>query len=50
MKLLVGLLLIVGAYVYFLMYTTNIVMNQVSQLHSTYQYVADNSDKLATGR
>jgi hypothetical protein len=50
LKLFLALTLIVGSYLGFLFYTTNIVLGQVDSLNKTYQYVANNSDQIATGR
>ena len=49
MKLFLVLIAIVGGYLYFLMHTTNIVLNQVSNLNKTYQYVANHADEIAGG-
>ena len=49
MKLLLALGILVGAYLYFMMQTTDIVLAQTKQLNATYQYVANNADKVATG-
>ena len=35
---------------YFMMHTTDMVLAQTQQLNATYQYVADNADKIATGQ
>jgi hypothetical protein len=50
MKLFLALVFIVGSYLGFLFYTTNIVLGQAKQLNTTYQYVANNSNEIATGR
>jgi hypothetical protein len=50
MKLLVVLGVLAGLYSYVLLHTTNIVLSQTQHLNATYQYVANNSEELATGR
>ena len=50
MKLFLALVLIVGSYLGFLFYTTNIVLGQTKQLNATYQYVANNADQIAAGQ
>ncbi|HET7060382.1 MAG TPA: hypothetical protein VFH99_03675 [Candidatus Saccharimonadales bacterium] len=50
MKLFLALVFITGSYLGFLFYTTNIVLGQVNNLNKTYQFVANNSDEIATGR
>jgi hypothetical protein len=50
MKLFVALVFVVGSYLSFMFYTTNIVLGQTKQLNATYQYVADNADKIAAGQ
>jgi hypothetical protein len=50
MKLFLALLFITGSYLSFLFYTTNIVLGQVDNLNSTYQYVANNADEIASGQ
>jgi len=49
-KLLLGIGILVGAYMYSLMHTTNIVLTQTAQLNKTYQYAANNADQIAVGR
>lgn len=49
MKLFLALLFITGSYLGFLFYTTNIVLGQVNTLNNAYQYVANNSDAIASG-
>jgi hypothetical protein len=50
MKLLVVLAALVGAYLYFLLHTTNIVLAQTQQLNNTYQYIANNADNITNGQ
>lgn len=50
MKLFVGLAMIVGAYAYFLMYVTDAVTQQTAHINNTYQYVANNSDKIVNNQ
>jgi hypothetical protein len=50
MKLFLALLFIAGSYLAGMFYTTNIVLNQTKQLNKTYQYVANNADRIATGQ
>jgi predicted negative regulator of RcsB-dependent stress response len=50
MKLFFALVLVVGSYLGFLFYTSNIVLAQTKQLNNTYQYVANHSDEIATGQ
>jgi hypothetical protein len=50
MKLFLALVFIVGSYLSFLFYTTDVVLGQTEQLNATYQYVANNADEIATGR
>lgn len=50
MKLFFALVLVVGSYMGFLLYTSNIVLAQTKQLNNTYQYVANHSDEIATGQ
>lgn len=50
MKLFLALLFIAGAYLAGMFYTTNIVLAQTQQLNRTYQYVANNADKIAAGQ
>lgn len=49
MKLFIALVFIVGSYLGFLFYTTDTVLGQAKQLNVTYQYVANNADRIATG-
>ena len=50
MKLLLVLGAIAAIYTYVLLNTTNIVLNQTQHLNATYQYVANNADKIANGQ
>ncbi|HVX48459.1 MAG TPA: hypothetical protein VHA05_03850 [Candidatus Saccharimonadales bacterium] len=50
MKLFLALVFLVGSYLGMMFFTTNIVLGQVNNLNRTYQYVANNSDDIATGR
>jgi len=50
MKLLLALGVLAGLYTYVLLHTTDVVLSQTQQLSATYQYVANNADKLAGGR
>lgn len=50
MKLFLALLFITGSYLAFLFATTSIVLSQTNQLNATYQYVANNADRLAAGQ
>ena len=50
MKLFLALLFLVGSYLGAMFFTTNIVLGQIGNLNQTYQYVANNSDDIATGR
>lgn len=50
MKLFLALVFLVSAYLVFLFHTTDTVLSQTKQLNNTYQYVANNADKIATGR
>jgi hypothetical protein len=50
MKLFLVLGVLVGLYSYVLLHTTNIVLGQTQQLNATYQYVANNADRLAVGQ
>lgn len=50
MKLFVVLGVLAAMYTYVLLHTTDIVLNQTQHLNATYQYVANNSDKIAAGR
>ena len=48
MKVLLVLLALVGAYLYFMLHTTNIVLGQLQQLNHTYQYTADRAAKIVS--
>jgi hypothetical protein len=50
MKLFLALGILATLYTYGLMRTTDVVLNQTQHLNATYQYVANNADKIATGR
>jgi hypothetical protein len=50
MKLFLALVFITGSYLGFLFYTTNVVLGQTTQLNATYQYVANNADKIAASQ
>jgi hypothetical protein len=50
MKLFVVLGVLAAMYTYVLLHTTDVVLNQAQHLNATYQYVANNSDKIAAGR
>jgi len=41
MKLFIAILMLVGAYMYMLMHTTDLVLAQTEQLSNTYQHIAD---------
>jgi hypothetical protein len=47
MKLFLVLGVLVSAYAYVLMHTTDIVLSQTQHLNVSYQYVAANADKIA---
>lgn len=47
MKLLLVLGVIVGGYYLLLTHTTDIVLQQTQNLNASYQYVANNADKIA---
>jgi len=47
MKLFLALGVLVFAYAYFLMHTTDMVLSQTRQLNSAYQSVAKNADAIA---
>jgi hypothetical protein len=49
MKLLIVLGILAGLYTYTLLYNTDIVLLQTQHLNATYQYAANNAEKLATG-
>jgi hypothetical protein len=42
--------ILAGAYAYVLLHTTDIVLTQTQHLNATYQYVANNAEKIATGQ
>lgn len=46
MKLFLALGILASVYVYVLLDTTSIVLNQAQHLNATYQYVAGNADKI----
>ena len=50
MKLFLALMFLTGTYMVFLLHTTNVVLGQTQQLNTTYQYVANNADKIAAGQ
>jgi hypothetical protein len=50
MKLFVVLGVLAAMYTYVLVHTTDVVLTQTQNLNATYQYVANNSDKIAAGR
>ncbi|HSW85221.1 MAG TPA: hypothetical protein VLF79_01220 [Candidatus Saccharimonadales bacterium] len=50
MRLFLILGVLVGGYVYVLMHTTDLVLNQAQQLNATYQYVSQNADSIAAGK
>lgn len=50
MKLFLALVFIVGSYLGFMFYTTDVVFDQADHLKANYQYVADHSEELATGQ
>ena len=51
MKLFVGLCILVAAYLFVMLQTTNTVLSQTDKLQTVYQRVADTDpDALATGR
>jgi hypothetical protein len=50
MRLFLLLGVLMGAYTFMLLKTTDIVIAQTQQLNSTYQYVANHSDQIATGQ
>lgn len=49
MKVLLFLGFLAGLYLYGLLHVANVVLAQTQQLSSTYQYVANNADKIAAG-
>ena len=48
MKLFLVLGVLISAYAYMLMYTTDTVLSQTQHLNAAYQSVANNSDKFAS--
>ena len=50
MKLLVVLGVLAGLYTYVFLHNTDVVLLQTQHLNTTYQYVTNNAEKLATGR
>lgn len=50
MKLFLVLGVLAGLYVYVMLHTTNIVLTQTKELNASYQYVANNADRIATGQ
>ncbi len=50
MKLFLALVILAAGYTYVLLHTTSMVLAQTQQLNATYQYVANNADKIATGQ
>ncbi len=50
MKLLAALLVITGAYLYLLLHTTDVVLNQTQHLQANYHFVEQNADRLAAGK
>lgn len=50
MKLFAVLGVLAALYAYVLVHTTNIVLAQTGHLNATYQYVANNAEKIATGQ
>lgn len=50
MKLFVVLAMLVGAYYYFLLSTTNMMLNATQQLQERYQTVAAQADAVAAGQ
>jgi hypothetical protein len=50
MKLILVMAVLLGGYYYMLTHTTDLVMQQTQHLNATYQYVANNADKIATGQ
>ncbi len=49
MKLFIVLGVLAVAYAYMLLHTTDMVLTQTQHLNTTYQYVANNADHIATG-
>jgi hypothetical protein len=47
MKLFLVLGVLASAYMYMLMHTTDMVLAQTQHLNASYQYVANNADKIA---
>lgn len=50
MKLFAVLGVLAALYTFVLLHTTDVVLNQTQKINATYQYVANNSDQIATGR
>ncbi len=50
MKLLLFLLILAGAYTFSLLKTTDLVLGRAMSLNTSYQYVANNADKIAEGQ
>ncbi len=50
MKLFLALVFVVGSYLGFMFYTTDVVFEQADHLKANYQYVADHSEEIATGQ
>lgn len=50
MKLLLVLLFLAATYLTVMFSLTDTVMGQAKQLNTTYQYVANHSDEIATGQ
>jgi hypothetical protein len=50
MKLFLILGLLAGGYYFFLTHTTDLVLTQVQGLRTTYSYVANHADHIASGR
>jgi hypothetical protein len=50
MKLALVLGFLAGGYYLFLTHTTDLVLTQVQNLRTTYSYVANNADHIASGR
>jgi hypothetical protein len=50
MKLFLVLLMLASAYLVFLFHATDTVLSQTQHINTTYQYVANNADEIATGQ
>jgi uncharacterized MnhB-related membrane protein len=50
MRLFLVLGVLAALYAYVLLHTTDVVLAQAQHLNTTYQYVANNADKIATGQ